>query len=143
MHCKNQRHAARLHQATANTSVHPTTLCHHICSNHHFVLLLQVYDLAVGTSERGTVLPGPDSLKLPPYQHMLIAFGGPLGLEECVRQDPALQAEPNDPQPQKLFNFYCNTCPEQGSRTIRTEEAVLISLSYLQSAIRRPNMQQP
>ena len=102
-------------------------------------VLLQVYDLAVGTSERGTVVPGPDSLKFPPYQHLLIAFGGPQGLEECVRQDPGLQTEHHDPQPQKLFNLYCNTCPEQGSRTIRTEEAVLISLSYLQSAIQRPN----
>ncbi|KAL3131500.1 hypothetical protein ABBQ38_007806 [Trebouxia sp. C0009 RCD-2024] len=100
-----------------------------------------MYDLAVGTSERGTVVPGPDSLKLPPYQHLLIAFGGPLGLEECVRQDPALQSEHHDPQPQKLFNLYCNTCPEQGSRTIRTEEALLISLSYLQSAIQKPHMQ--
>ena len=106
-------------------------------------VLLQVYDLAVGTSERGAVVPGPDSLNFPPCQHLLIAFGGPQGLEECVRQDPALQAEHHDPQPQKLFNLYCNTCPEQGSRTIRTEEAVLISLSYIQSAIQRPNNVMP
>lgn len=103
---------------------------------------MQMYDLAIGTSERGTVVPGPECLQFPAYQHMLIAFGGPQGLEECVRQDPSLHAEHHDPQPQKLFNLYCNTCPEQGSRTIRTEEAVLISLSYLQSAIQRPNMPQ-
>ena len=95
----------------------------------------------MGTSERGTVLSGPERLQFPAYQHMLIAFGGPLGLEECVRQDPALHAEHANPQPQKLFNLYCNTCPAQGSRTIRTEEAILISLSYLQSAIQRPNVQ--
>lgn len=95
------------------------------------------YDLTVGTSERGTVVPGPEYLQFPPFQHLLIGFGGPQGLEECVQQDPALQAMHQNPQPERLFNLYCNTCPEQGSRTIRTEEAVLISLSYFQSAIRR------
>jgi len=95
------------------------------------------YDLTVGTSERGTVVPGPEYLQFPPFQHLLIGFGGPQGLEECVQQDPALQAMHQIPQPEKLFNLYCNTCPEQGSRTIRTEEAVLISLSHFQSAIRR------
>jgi predicted SPOUT superfamily RNA methylase MTH1 len=36
-----------------------------------------------------------------------------------------------------LFDIYLNTCPGQGSRTIRTEEAVLISLQYLQDPIMR------
>lgn len=34
-----------------------------------------------------------------------------------------------------VFDYYINTCPNQGSRTIRTEEAVLISMTYLQTAI--------
>jgi predicted SPOUT superfamily RNA methylase MTH1 len=36
-----------------------------------------------------------------------------------------------------LFDMWVNTCPTQGSRTIRTEEAVLISLARLQPAIQR------
>lgn len=95
------------------------------------------YDVTVGTSERGTVMPGPESLQLPAFKHLLIAFGGPQGLEECVRQDPALQVMHQIPQPEQLFSLYCNTCPKQGSRTIRTEEAVLISLTFFQSAIAR------
>lgn len=93
------------------------------------------YDLKVGTSERGTVAPGPEFLQFPVFRHLLIGFGGPQGLEECVQQDSGLQAMHQEPQPEKLFNMYCNTCPRQGSRTIRTEEAILISLSYFQSAI--------
>lgn len=34
----------------------------------------------------------------------------------------------------QLFDHYINTCPEQGSRTIRTEEALLISLAAFQTA---------
>ena len=37
--------------------------------------------------------------------------------------------------PRTTFDMYINTCPNQGSRTIRSEEAILISLSYLQPAL--------
>ena len=32
---------------------------------------------------------------------------------------------------ENVFNMYLNTCINQGLRTIRTEEAILISLSVL------------
>lgn len=44
-------------------------------------------------------------------------FGGVKGLESSVEADEGLKIA----DPQLLFNFYLNTCPEQGSRTIRTE----------------------
>ena len=37
----------------------------------------------------------------------------------------------------KLFDMWVNVCPRQGSRTIRTEEAVLITLARLQAPILR------
>jgi methyltransferase len=40
-------------------------------------------------------------------------------------------------EPAEVFNLYLNTCPAQGSRTIRTEEAVLISMGFLQAAVAR------
>ncbi|OEL36729.1 putative methyltransferase C9orf114 [Dichanthelium oligosanthes] len=40
-----------------------------------------------------------------------------------------------------VFTSYLNTCPNQGSRTIRTEEALLISLQYFQDPIRRVEQQ--
>lgn len=89
------------------------------------------YDLIVGTSERGSAAEAPQ-LALPPFKHALIAFGGPKGLEDCAAKDPSLKGRPTA----GLFTTYVNTAPGQGSRTIRTEEAVLVSLGFMQSAIR-------
>lgn len=94
-------------------------------------LLQGGYDLMVGTSERGTVAEAP-KFALPPFRHALIAFGGPKGLEDAAGKDPALQGGSAAQQ----FSKYVNTCPQQGSRTIRTEEAILVSLGFMQSAIR-------
>lgn len=90
------------------------------------------YDLLVGTSEHGTRSASAD-LKLPSHKHLLLAFGGPLGLENAFAQD-----ESTKEVPAKYFDMYINTCAEQGSRTIRTEEAILISLAYLQPALNVP-----
>ncbi|XP_053138485.1 putative methyltransferase C9orf114 homolog isoform X2 [Hemicordylus capensis] len=87
------------------------------------------YDLSIGTSERGTSV---DQLALPSsFSHALIVFGGLQGLEAGVDTDPNLEVT----DPSTLFDLYVNTCPGQGSRTIRTEEAILISLSALRPKI--------
>ena len=44
------------------------------------------YDLKIGTSERGSKQSAAQ-LELPEHEHALIAFGGPLGLEECYQKD--------------------------------------------------------
>ena len=88
------------------------------------------YDLKVGTSERGSV-QGACELHLPAHRHALIAFGGPTGLEDCLIKDPQKAAD----DASMLFDRWLNTCPNQGSRTIRTEEALLISLAYFQPAL--------
>lgn len=54
-------------------------------------------------------------------------FGGLQGLEAAIENDPVLQVD----EPQLLFDHYLNTLPNQGSKTIRTEEAVLVSLAAL------------
>lgn len=89
------------------------------------------YDLKLGTSERGSVQSACD-LQLPAHRHALIAFGGPQGLEECLNRDPGKAVDIVE----KLFDLWVNTCADQGSRTIRTEEALLISLAYFQPALR-------
>jgi len=87
------------------------------------------YDLTVGTSERGQAV---DGTRLPkPFSHMLVVFGGVQGLEVALEADPDLTG--GDPAP--LFDLYLNTCPLQGSRTIRTEEAVLVTMSSLRPKI--------
>ena len=88
------------------------------------------YDLKIGTSEHGSV-QGACELRLPAHRHLLIAFGGPTGLEDCLNRDPQKSSD----DVSALFDQWLNTCPKQGSRTIRTEEALLISLSYFQPAL--------
>jgi methyltransferase len=87
------------------------------------------YDLKIGTSERGDITVDDKDFGLPKFQHSLIVFGGVAGIEECVDADESLKVPGS--QSRKLFDMWVNTCPYQGSRTIRTEEAVLISLCRL------------
>ncbi|XP_044634564.1 putative methyltransferase C9orf114 homolog isoform X1 [Equus asinus] len=86
------------------------------------------YDLTIGTSERGSDVA---SAQLPSFRHALVVFGGLQGLEAGVDADPNLEVA----EPSVLFDLYVNTCPNQGSRTIRTEEAILISLAALQPGL--------
>lgn len=86
------------------------------------------YDTTVGTSERGSSI---DEMTLSPFKHLLVVFGGLQGLEASVDTDQNLDVT----DPSVLFDFYLNTCPSQGSRTIRTEEAILVSMSGLRPKI--------
>ena len=86
------------------------------------------YDLTVGTSENGRNV---DDVLIEPFQHSLIVFGGLQGLEAILESDETLTAADTD----ELFDIYINTCPNQGSRTIRTEEALFITLAALQSKL--------
>eukprot|EP00980_Cylindrotheca_fusiformis_P006561 scaffold1384_cov116-Cylindrotheca_fusiformis.AAC.39 len=91
------------------------------------------YDLKVGTSERGDRSVEEKNFHFPKFEHSLIVFGGVAGIEECVDADESIKLPGS--QSKKLFDMWLNTCPYQGSRTIRTEEAVLISLCTLSSAL--------
>lgn len=86
------------------------------------------YDLTIGTSDQGINI---DDLKLQAFNHLLIVFGGVQGLEAALEADERLPVSDVN----LLFDYYVNTCPSQGSRTIRTEEALLISLSAFRSQI--------
>lgn len=88
------------------------------------------YDVKIGTSEKGS-----DStlLKPQPFNHLLIVFGGVEGLEYALENDETLMED----NVSALFNHYVNTCPFQGSRTIRTEEAILISMTALSNFIEK------
>lgn len=68
-----------------------------------------------------------DEFECPSYRHLLIVFGGLQGLEVALENDEVLNVD----DPKLLFDYYLNTLPGQGSRTIRTEEAILVSLSVL------------
>ncbi|TXG71991.1 hypothetical protein EZV62_000570 [Acer yangbiense] len=90
------------------------------------------YDYVIGTSEHGDIINSSE-LALPAFRHLLIAFGGLAGLEESIEADDNLKGK----KMREVFDSYFNTCPHQGSRTIRTEEAMFISLQYFQEPISR------
>ncbi|GJU67580.1 putative methyltransferase [Tanacetum coccineum] len=48
------------------------------------------YDYLIGTSEHGHIVKSSE-LELPSFRHLLIAFGGLAGLEECIEEDKNLK----------------------------------------------------
>lgn len=111
------------------------------------------YSFSIGTSERGvplsSILPEPSTTSkrkssfsdqgnklLPSFKHLLLVFGGVTGLEPAVESDPVLQKNGLTKETaHELFDFWVNLVPGQGSRTIRTEEAVWLGLMGLRSYV--------
>jgi predicted SPOUT superfamily RNA methylase MTH1 len=99
------------------------------------------YDFSIGTSERGvsvhSILPNnasPSHEKVLPstFQHLLLVFGGVAGIEPAVANDPELAGKGlGKGNANELFDAWVNLVPGQGSRTIRTEEAVEFGLCAL------------
>uniref|UniRef100_T1IZG1 Uncharacterized protein n=1 Tax=Strigamia maritima TaxID=126957 RepID=T1IZG1_STRMM len=83
------------------------------------------YDVTIGTSDKGVPL---NEVQLSEFRHLIVVFGGLKGLEMSLECDKNLPE--NDPR--DIFTFYVNSCVNQGTRTIRTEEAILITLASLQ-----------
>ncbi|KAI9179658.1 hypothetical protein H9P43_004986 [Blastocladiella emersonii ATCC 22665] len=114
------------------------------------------YDTKIGTSERGLTVaqvvaqldaerqarreddedddedvaaPNPLGIFGHKFHRALVVFGGVKGVEAALDADEQLDVAAEDAH--QLFDHWLNTCPGQGSRTIRTEEAVLVSLAVL------------
>lgn len=95
------------------------------------------YDLSIGTSERGV----PVAEAFPErkvkrgevnFNHLLLVFGGPRGLENAAENDPELNGMGIvRGRTKELFDHWINILPGQGSRTIRTDEALFIGLAGL------------
>jgi predicted SPOUT superfamily RNA methylase MTH1 len=95
------------------------------------------YDLSVGSSDKGEKRWMEPDFRIPSFKHLLLVFGGLEGLEPVVGAHPDMAMRGVDAE--SLFDFYLNLCPWQGSRTIRTEEAVFVGLAALQQHMRRAN----
>jgi predicted SPOUT superfamily RNA methylase MTH1 len=94
------------------------------------------YDFSIGTSERGLPIPEafPEKKRKDPYKfnHLLVVFGGPRGLEYAAENDSALyDMGIGRGRTKELFDHWVNILPGQGSRTIRTDEALFIGLAGL------------
>jgi predicted SPOUT superfamily RNA methylase MTH1 len=85
------------------------------------------FDLVIATARIGDKfmdVAGQIGRKLSNAQHVLVAFGAPSrGLHEIAKEEGArLEA---------IVDFVVNMIPEQGTATVRTEEALLASLAIL------------
>lgn len=87
------------------------------------------FDLLIGTSDKGQLYTEANFKPYKDFKHCLIIFGGLQGIEGMVEHDEKfnLKIEEID----SIFDLYLNTCPNQGCRTIRTEEAMLVSLAAI------------
>ena len=85
------------------------------------------FDLTIATSRIGnkfTDLADNIDAKWRKADHILVAFGAPSrGLHEIVKEQGAALEE--------IVDFVVNTIPQQGTETVRTEEALLASLALL------------
>lgn len=84
------------------------------------------YDMTIGTSERGEAL---GLSRLPKFRHLLLAFGGVGGFEDVIADE--MSGYIAGTSASSLFTRYVNICPNQTSRTIRSEEALLMALTAL------------
>lgn len=92
------------------------------------------YDVSIGTSERGAPVSRAFPVTAGPldFKHLLIVFGGPRGLEFSAMNDEQLGSmDVSGGKTKELFDHWINVLPNQGSRTIRSEEALLIALTAL------------
>ncbi|KAM0721547.1 hypothetical protein Q7P37_002472 [Cladosporium fusiforme] len=97
------------------------------------------YDMSVGTSERGVTVANlldssDEAYVQPAWKHLVIVFGGVAGLEAALSADRELQ-KAGVSEVKDLFDRWVNLVPGQGSRTIRTEEAVWVGLTGLRSVV--------
>ncbi|TQN67368.1 putative methyltransferase C9orf114 [Colletotrichum shisoi] len=91
------------------------------------------YDVSVGTSERGRSLSDafPSAAPLD-FKHLLIVFGGPRGIEYAALNDKELEGMEMTPaKARELFDHWVDVLPGQGSRSIRTDEAIWVALTSL------------
>lgn len=88
------------------------------------------FDVAVGTSRYGTLIADVWSSlasSLKNAEHVLMAFGSPkMGLRDILKLE--------NKGPDDIFDYFLNSVPNQNVSTVRTEEAILISLGLVNLA---------
>ncbi|KAJ3415626.1 hypothetical protein HDV05_004502 [Chytridiales sp. JEL 0842] len=103
------------------------------------------YDLTFGISERGEPMEDVVGALNAKYntsegdeggvKHSLIVFGGTKGLEYSVGVDENMTY--GEDECAKVFGYYVNPLVGQGSRFMRTEESMLITLTAFRGTLKR------
>ncbi len=90
------------------------------------------YDLKLAISNDKTAQPSDtvDFEEFAGFKHALVFFGGLEGIEGIVESDESSKISKSEAI-RSMFDQYVNCVPERGTRTLRTEESILVSLSNL------------
>ncbi|KAG2236739.1 hypothetical protein INT48_000737 [Thamnidium elegans] len=94
------------------------------------------YDYSIGVSDRdGEDMYNCDiENKIKPFEHLLIAFGGPVGgLQEAIEADQDLKVGGEDAA--ELFDLFIDPNAKSGTRTVRLEESMMMVMSVLKPVI--------
>ncbi|KAI8619037.1 putative RNA methyltransferase [Chytriomyces sp. MP71] len=93
------------------------------------------YDATIGISEHAPTYIGESVTKesLGEFKHLMVVFGGAKGLEYSVGADEGLSE--GEDECAELFGFVVRPLVSQGARRLRTEEAVLITMTTLRNAL--------
>ncbi|SOV83068.1 RNA methyltransferase, putative [Plasmodium sp. gorilla clade G3] len=114
-----------------------------ILKNLSDIFKIQV-DYLIGTSERGKFIDD-SMISCRDAKSVLIVFGNKDGLEDLlIKEKEKKKNKIFSPEKKikvldkmlKKFDLFINTCPCQTSRTIRTEEAIIITLSLLHNILK-------
>lgn len=89
----------------------------------------------MGTSDKGEVIDFASFEKARDFKHGIVFYGGLEGIEGIIEQDETSELKVEEIR--SLFDMYLNTCPEQGTRTIRTEEAIMMSMASIYPRLRQ------
>ena len=90
--------------------------------------------MKIGVSEQGEEPEYVDFDKYSGFKHALVFFGGMEGIEVIIEQDE--RTKMSTEAIKKLFDTLVNPVPERGTRTIRTEESILVTMSSLYPKLR-------
>ncbi|KAA8497571.1 putative methyltransferase [Porphyridium purpureum] len=89
------------------------------------------YDLIIGTSDEAETIMNTSSVPRS-FDHALVVFGGLRGLRHAAASDAVLVKRGMiDERVPELFDMWVNTIPRQGTQSVRTEEAIPITLATL------------
>lgn len=89
------------------------------------------YDCIIGCTESGS--SQIDASQIPKFKHCLIVFGGEKGIEGCAEADESFKLSAQNVH--TMFTMWLNPHKTGGCKSVRTEEAILISLSKLNSVL--------
>jgi predicted SPOUT superfamily RNA methylase MTH1 len=93
------------------------------------------YDLKVGLSDKGLKVFENNNedakFSLPQFKHILLCFGIGKDLDTVIANDETMTSN--------IFDIKLDVFPKGGTRTIRTEEALIIALSRLQPLYKNIN----